>query len=405
MKTKNLSITQTTLWVSIATLAGLLIYALSFEWIGIEGFWSYRGGAVMATGVVAFTLMTLCMVTSIRSKAIEKHFHGLDKMYHLHKWTAIFSFTWVVLHWCAERGIKLIAQSQLVTFPPKIRGSAPDPDTLPAWWNMIEQFETPAKIFGEYGFYVLIIFVLLALLSMIPYSFFQKLHRFIATLYLLFAFHSIFLMPQAWWSTPTAYLMIALSIVGTYGAVTSLFRTYQKRNRYEATVEAMHTTDTGVIDLTLKLDNDKHFDYKAGQFVFIDFSPIEGAHPFSIGAATPSTLRFAIKPSGDFTKKMVDLIHTGQTVSVEGPYGDFDFTNPQPNQIWVAGGIGIAPFISQLQALAQKPKHSQKIDFWYSTMTEEENNFPTQLEELCNKANVTLHRVISNKDGYLNADK
>jgi len=405
MKTKNWHSNQTWLWISIAIFAGLLIYALSFEWLSLSGFWSYRRGFVMFSGVVPFALMTLCMLTAIRSTVLEKYFHGLDKMYHLHKWAAIFAFVGVIIHWFAEKGIKLLAISELVAFPPREKPPVPDVDTLSVWWGYIQQFETPAKIFGELGFYVLIAFVLCALLSKIPYRIFQKMHRFIAVLYLFIVFHAIFLMPMAWWSTPAAYLIIALSVIGTFGAISSLLRTYNKKHRHDATVESIRETNTGLIDLTLKLKNGRNFEFKPGQFIFIDFAPLEAQHPFTIAAATANTLRFAIKPSGDFTNKMAELIHAGQTVSVEGPYGDFDFKSTQPHQIWIAGGIGIAPFIAQLQVLAKKPDPSKQIDFWYSTVTEEENNFPPQLDELCAKANVTLHRVITSKDGYLDAAK
>lgn len=400
MKTKNLLSSQTALWISIATFAGLLIYILSFDWMSPTGFWEYRRTTTMGTGVIAFALMSLCMITAIRSKKLEKYWNGLDKMFHLHKWSAIFAFTWTIIHWVTERGVKLLAQSQLVEFPPKVK-----PVHAESAGFSLQSLEEPAKIFGEYSFYILIAFILCALLSKIPYSIFQKMHRFIAVLYILFAFHSIVLMPQTWWSTPAAYLIVALAIMGTYGAISSLFKTHRKKHSHQATVESIQTTETGIIDLTLKMNDDKPFQYESGQFAFIDFTPVEGPHPFTIAAVTPDGLRFAIKPSGDFTGKMTDLVQTGQTVVVEGPYGNFDFETAQPRQIWVAGGIGIAPFISQLQALAQKPEHNQSIDFWYSTVTEEENNFPETLEELCEKANVKLHRVVTNKNGYLDATK
>jgi len=402
---KNLPFNQSTTILTTAAFVGIGIYLLSFDWIGIDGFWFYRGSAIMATGVIAFTFMTLCMVSVIRSKTIENHLHGLDKAYHLHKWAAILAFICATTHWFAERGIKLLATSGLVNFPPRVKTPAPDPQITTEWWGLIDQLTPFAKAFGEYGFYILIAFILCALLSMIPYSIFQKIHRYIAIFYIFIAFHSVILMPTDWWSTPAAYLITALSIVGIYCAACSLLRIYQRKNKIQLSVESIKQTQAGVIDLTLQLKHTDQFKYKAGQFVFIDFSPVEGAHPFSIASATSENISFSIKPTGDFTKKILKLVHTGQTLSIEGPYGEFDFESPQPNQVWIAGGIGISPFISQLQALIKNPNHGKKINFWYSAVTEEDHLFPSQLDELCKKANVKLHRVISTLDGRLNAEK
>lgn len=47
---------------------------------------------------------------------------------------------------------------------------------------------------------------------------------------------------------------------------------------------------------------------------------------------------------------MPGLVEAGLPVTVEGPYGCFNFEDQQASQIWVGGGIGITPFIARLDA-------------------------------------------------------
>jgi predicted ferric reductase len=60
----------------------------------------------------------------------------------------------------------------------------------------------------------------------------------------------------------------------------------------------------------------------------------------------------------------------GMTVRVEGAYGRFSYRNfANPNQIWIAGGIGVTPFLSMAQTLGPG---SYNIDLYYSVKTASE---------------------------------
>jgi len=68
-------------------------------------------------------------------------------------------------------------------------------------------------------------------------------------------------------------------------------------------------------------------------------------------------------------------------VTVEGPYGCFDFEDNHPRQIWVAGGIGITPFVARMKYLAHHPGERQPIDLFLPQMntnrTRRTNLLPT----------------------------
>lgn len=69
-------------------------------------------------------------------------------------------------------------------------------------------------------------------------------------------------------------------------------------------------------------------------------------------------MRFAIKALGDHTHSLKKELKIGQDVIVEGPWGYLDFNIQSERQVWVAGGIGITPFISQLEYLKTQATHS-----------------------------------------------
>jgi predicted ferric reductase len=101
-------------------------------------------------------------------------------------------------------------------------------------------------------------------------------------------------------------------------------------------------------------------DFQPGQFAWLILrnSPFAmREHPFSI-ASSPQTgprLEFAIKERGDFTRSLGD-VQNGEIAYVDGPYGVFTIDRyPQAaGYVFIAGGIGLAPMMSMLRALADR---------------------------------------------------
>ena len=84
--------------------------------------------------------------------------------------------------------------------------------------------------------------------------------------------------------------------------------------------------------------------HAAGQFAFVTSDRREGAHPYTIASAwNPADRRlvFITKALGDHTLRLRHWLRVGMPVTVEGPYGCFDFEDTLSHQIWVGAGIGI----------------------------------------------------------------
>ena len=72
------------------------------------------------------------------------------------------------------------------------------------------------------------------------------------------------------------------------------------------------------------------------------------------------------------------------------------------NQVWIAGGIGITPFISYIR---EHPILDKQVHFYYS-FRGNENAVYLDCSWLCSEnPNFELHLVDSRKDGYLNFEQ
>jgi predicted ferric reductase len=113
---------------------------------------------------------------------------------------------------------------------------------------------------------------------------------------------------------------------------------------------------------TLVVEPEAHdgFDFEPGQFAWVTLgrSPFTmQEHPFSIASspAPDGRLEFTIKELGDFTRT-IGQVPPGEVAYVDGPYGAFSIDR-QPEAegyVFIAGGIGIAPVMSMLRALADR---------------------------------------------------
>lgn len=113
---------------------------------------------------------------------------------------------------------------------------------------------------------------------------------------------------------------------------------------------------------TVALEPEGHdgFDFEPGQFAWLTVgrSPLSmQEHPFSIASAPGKggRLEFVIKELGDFTRT-VGRIPPGTIAYVDGPYGAFSIDRhpDAAGYAFLAGGIGIAPVVSMLRALADR---------------------------------------------------
>ena len=161
--------------------------------------------------------------------------------------------------------------------------------------------------------------------------------------------------------------------------------------------------DIHVLEVAIRLKG-RWRGHQAGQFAFVTFDAQEGPHPFTITSVWngDGRLRFAIKALGDYTQTLPATLKVGDPVKVEGPYGQFNFIGNKPRQIWIAGGIGITPFVARMKKLARQPD-GKIVDLFYST-ARADDEIISRLRRDAQAAKVTLH-VLKGGDTPLTVER
>jgi len=114
---------------------------------------------------------------------------------------------------------------------------------------------------------------------------------------------------------------------------------------------------------------------KPGQYLLLKLSLANvwsQAHPFTLTSSPDEdNLKITVKKIGDFTTAL-HAISPPFDVQISGPLGDYGATiNTEKKLVFIAGGIGITPFISLLKALNAKKANPQITLFWANNKAEE----------------------------------
>ncbi|MDV7210716.1 ferredoxin reductase family protein [Azotobacter beijerinckii] len=395
---KNIRIT------CLALFGGLsLLWLLADNLLGAPyEFFALRRALVNYTGILAVGAMSVGIFLAIRPGFLESFLGGLDKGYRLHKWLGISALALSVAHWLWVKVPKWMVGWGWLERPARKAAGSEDVGVLVGF---LRSQRGLAEQVGEWAFYAAVVLILLALFKRFPYRYFFKTHRLLAVVYLTLVFHSVVLMNTAYWASPLGAAMAALLLAGTLAAGVSLLRRVGDSRRALGHIEALELhRDNRVLGVDVRLQ-DRWAGHQAGQFAFVTFDPAEGPHPFTISSAWQGDgrLRFHIKGIGDYTETLPQTLKVGDPLTVEGPYGRFDFAGGKTRQIWVAGGIGITPFIARLQALARQPD-SRSIDLFYSTAAPDQT-FIERLQQLAGQAGVRLHVLVSGRDERLSGER
>lgn len=310
--------------------------------------WVLRYHGLYLTGWWSIGLMSLAMMLATRPAWLEGPLGGMDKLYHLHKWSGIFAVAFGAAHWL----IKMASDPLKALY-----GTAGRP-ARDAVLSVMLPLRSPAKDMGEIAIYLLLGLLVLALWKRFPYRPWRLLHKAMPVIHLMLAFHVAALMPLAYWNGPTGILSAVLLTGGVVADLICLTRRIGRRHRHVGRIASVvQHGDT----LEVVCDPGAGWPgHEAGQFAFVTFDRHEGAHPFTIASAwAPESRRlvFQIKALGDYTRGLAGRLHTGREVIVEGPYGRMNPRHARDDaaQVWVAGGIGITPFLAWLESMHHAP--------------------------------------------------
>jgi len=362
------------------------------------GFWPVRGLLVPLTGILAITFMAVAILLAARPVQVEAALGGLDKYYRLHKWLGIAAVIMAVLHWLVEKAPKWLVE--LGWLAPQQRGPGAGPAQRP-----FADYTDLAAGLGEWAFYLLLVLAVLALWKRFPYHLFFQTHRLMAPVFLALTFHAVVLTPASYWRAPIGLMLIVVLVAAGCAAGLAMAGRIGKSHRFAGEVTDFHRhAGNQVLDVGVKLIT-AWPGHAAGQFAFLTFARSGQAHPFTIssGWANTNHLGFSIKALGDYTNRLPGTIKVGDAVTVEGPYGCFDFRSTGRAQLWIAGGVGITPFIARMEALTISGQHGE-VDLIYSTDTPDAG-FIAEIANAARAARLRLHLVDTSQEGFVDLDK
>ena len=277
-------------------------------------------GEVLSSWVVTVFAANFIMAT--RAHWVERLFGGLDKMYLIHRRSGMIAMVLLILHFI------VVPRDPVYTI---------------------------GKPLGFYSMILILIGVILAAVPLfkriIKYNKWLNFHKLMGPFYILGIAHSLNV------STLTSQLPIVRSYV--YGMAligiaawiykAFLYNLFNKKLKYK--VDNLKRFSNDILEIILSPQN-KELSFKAGQFAFVSFKGIsrQESHPFTISNhPSEGKLRFTIKSLGDYTANLQTALKDGTAAKVEGPFGEFNFKKAKyKKQLWLAGGIGITPYLSFL---------------------------------------------------------
>ena len=142
---------------------------------------------------------------------------------------------------------------------------------------------------------------------------------------------------------------------------------------------------------SIRFEKPEHFSYLPGQWTFLIFGEKSDRFmkPLSFSSSpTEDYLEVTKKLTGLRFSELIDDLEVGDTLSLDGPYGNFSFLGEHDKVCMLSGGIGITPLLSMIKFCTDK-KTSTDISLLYSNRNEDEVAFEEELAEM-QKANSRL---------------
>lgn len=101
---------------------------------------------------------------------------------------------------------------------------------------------------------------------------------------------------------------------------------------------------------------DKERKYNPGSFVQLTLDLVTASdiwpdsRTFSIASYKNKEMHFIIKNVGDYTNRIFNELHKGDTCTIKYPYGDlFNKNFVSQKHLFIAGGLGITPFLGLIE--------------------------------------------------------
>jgi len=296
---------------------------------------------------MAISTLSINFFLSTRLKFFDKIFKGLDRMYRVHKVVGRISLFFIILHPI----FLMVSNYQNI-------------DIVLRYVLPIDPIEIAI---GVISVYIFLILLSLTVAINLPYHWWHNSHKLLGIVLLLAGFHAIFSGSDISSYPALRFWIIYLWSLGLVSWIYMLLFYKVLGPKFKVIIKKVDNFED-VTELIFR--KPKGFNYQPGQYLFIRFPRFEGykeLFPFSISSdPSQKNMRISIKKSGDFTSKKIPKIVSGEKAIIMGPYGTFgeSYLKHEKDMLWIAGGIGITPFLSLAKHESNYPSGRKIILIW-----------------------------------------
>lgn len=262
----------------------------------------------------------------------------------------------------------------------------------------------------NYGIAALLSMIILLFMTLyvnMRYQNWKFSHKFLGFVFILAGLHTFLITTDISYYPLLKLYIIFICLIGVVSYVYGSYLRPKLAKKFNYIIESVESKNK-IHLINLKPLNEK-IQFKAGQFVFVKLKGenlSSELHPFTI-ASSPSerNLFFAIKSLGDYTEGL-KFLKKGNLAEIEGPYGKFHSSSFNHDQVWIAGGIGITPFLSLAKDLALNKQSKTNVHFYYSTRNRSEAIFLNEITNIIKDSpNIKLIPHFSDENGHINLKK
>ncbi|HPE29322.1 MAG TPA: 2Fe-2S iron-sulfur cluster binding domain-containing protein [Candidatus Mcinerneyibacteriales bacterium] len=166
--------------------------------------------------------------------------------------------------------------------------------------------------------------------------------------------------------------------------------------QFRGVVAGIRDLTYDIKEVTIRLLEPAEISFKAGQYIQLETpeyeladEPVYRAYSVSSVPSLKDTVELEIRrvPNGICTTYVHDYMKEGDTVTLNGPYGEFFLRDSDRRIVFIAGGSGNAPIKSILSDMAEK-KNGRKALYFFGARTtkdlflmEEMTSFEKKLDD------------------------
>lgn len=170
---------------------------------------------------------------------------------------------------------------------------------------------------------------------------------------------------------------------------------------------AMHPIASNQYEFTFMPSEQLRF--KSGQYMEWTLprwgGDIRGNRRYFTVASSPSEreVRIGVRvtPGGSSFKKSLMNLKPGDTLMASGVTGEFTLPpDMSTGLVFIAGGIGITPFVSMLSSMLAT-KQRRDVILFYSSVSDDEQAYSDVLDSAVRELNLKLIRVVTGTSGYI----